>query len=90
METELVLVECISQFRMRYMVEVPKGKSDYALDTVVLGQATEFSQKHLDEVIVSHRVVTEQEALDICKLDNGCYWPDELIKQTYFTPWSES
>jgi len=25
-ETELVLVECINQFRTRYLVEVPKGK----------------------------------------------------------------
>ena len=25
-ETELVLVDCISQFKTRYLVEVPKGK----------------------------------------------------------------
>lgn len=90
METELVLVECVSQFRMRYMVEVPKGKSDYALDTVVVGQAVEFSQKHLDEVIVSDRVVSEQEALELCRVDNECSWSDDFIKQHYFTPWIES
>ena len=35
-ETEWVLVETMHSFRMRYMVEVPKGKSEYALDTVVM------------------------------------------------------
>ena len=40
-ETQLVLVECVSMFRMRYLVEVPVGidsygndKKDWALDTV--------------------------------------------------------
>ena len=43
-ETEWVLVECVSTFRMRYMVEVPKDKSEYALDTVTMNEAKEFSQ----------------------------------------------
>jgi hypothetical protein len=44
MKTEFVLVECVSTFRMRYVVEVPEGKSEYALDTVVMNEANEFSQ----------------------------------------------
>ncbi len=31
-ETEWVLVECVSTFRNRYMVEVPKGTDDYGKD----------------------------------------------------------
>ncbi|MFY8212556.1 MAG: hypothetical protein ACOVLB_07835, partial [Candidatus Nanopelagicus sp.] len=54
--TEWVLVECISTFRERYMVQVPKGKAEWALDTVTMNQAKEFSQLHLGETIVSHRV----------------------------------
>jgi len=69
-ETEWVLVEAISQFRERYMVEVPKGKAEWALDTVTLNQAQEFSQEHLGEVIVSHRVVSFDEALEMCDKDN--------------------
>jgi hypothetical protein len=69
-ETEWVLVEAISQFRERYMVEVPKGKAEWALDTVTLNQAQEFSQEHLGEVIVSHRVVSFDEALKMCDKDN--------------------
>lgn len=70
MEKEWVLVECISQFRMRYMVEVPVGKAEYALDTVTMNGAKEFSQEHLGEVIISHRVMSEHEALRLCDKDN--------------------
>ena len=33
-------------------------------------EAKEFSQQHIGEDIVSHRVVTEKEALKICDQDN--------------------
>ena len=53
-ETQLVLVECVSTFRQRYMVEVPVGTDDYgndktlwALDTVTMQEAKEFSQEYL-------------------------------------------
>lgn len=69
-DTELVLVETVSMFRMRYVVEVPKGKSEWALDTVTCNEAKEFSQEHVDENIISHRVITHQEALDLCDVDN--------------------
>lgn len=70
-ETELVLVDTISMFRMRYVVEVPKGKKEYASDTVVMQEATEFSQEHLDEIITSSRVITEDEMIQICDVDNA-------------------
>jgi len=63
-ETQLVLIECVSSYRIRYMVEVPKGidtlgndKSLWALDTVSMNEAREFSQEHIGEQIISHRVV---------------------------------
>lgn len=69
-EKELVLVECISQYRMRYLVEVPKGKKEWALDTVTMDEAKEFSQEHLGETIVSSRIISEQDAMALCKQDN--------------------
>lgn len=75
-ETELVLVETISMFRMRYVVEVPKGKKEYAADTVVTGKDTnnleivELSQEHLDEVVSSTRVIDKEEYLRIFNEDN--------------------
>jgi bifunctional DNA-binding transcriptional regulator/antitoxin component of YhaV-PrlF toxin-antitoxin module len=75
--TQWVLVECVSTFRERYMVEVPVGVDQYgkdktlwALDTVTMNEAKEFSQEHIGEQIVSHRVVTKEEALALCDKDN--------------------
>lgn len=88
-KTEWVLVETVSMFRMRYMVEVPAGHKDYALDTVVCNEANEFSQQHLDETIISHRVVSKQEALMLCDEDNNyCEsWDDAKKEKTFFTEW---
>ena len=93
-ETQWVLVETVSTFRERYMVEVPVGidrygkdKADWALDTVTLEEAKEFSQEHLGETIVSHRVVTKEEALVLCDKDNAyCKaWTEEHKVATFFT-----
>lgn len=92
METDLVLVETVSTIRIRYLVEVPKDKKDWALDTVVMGEAKEFSQKYLDELIVSHRVVSESEALQLCDEDNEYVksWSTDHKINTFFTPWKEN
>ena len=93
-ETQLVLVECVSTFRQRYMVEVPVGTDDYgndktlwALDTVTMQEAKEFSQEYLGEQIVSHRVVTYDEALSLCNKDNDyvASWDTETKVKNFFT-----
>lgn len=91
-ETQLVLVECVSQFRQRYVVEVPTGKADWALDTVVMNEANEFSQEHLGETIVSHRVITRDEVLQLCDKDNDYakVWNDDYKFSTFVTPWKEN
>jgi len=88
-KTELVLVDCISTYRMRYLVEVPTGKTEWALDTVVSEEAHEFSQLHIGEQIMSYRVVTNAEAMKICDEDNayGSGWTDELKQKNFFTTW---
>jgi len=97
-ETQWVLVETVSTFRERYMVEVPVGidrygkdKADWALDTVTLEEAKEFSQEHLGETIVSHRVVTKEEALALCDKDNAyCKsWTEGHKVATFFTTMTE-
>ena len=86
-ETEWVLVEAISQYRMRYMVQVPKGKSEWALDTVVCNEAKEFSQEHLGETIFSHRVMELDKALELCDNDNsyGKGWDVDTKLKNFFT-----
>ncbi len=90
--TEWVLVECINTFRERYMVEVPIGKQLWALDTVTLNQAKEFSQEHLGETIISHRVVSVEEALSMCDRDNAycSSWSDDKKIDTFFTKEGEN
>jgi len=93
-ETEWVLVECVSTFRNRYMVEVPVGTDDYdndktlwALDAVTMQEAKEFSQEYLGEQIVSHRVVTYDEALALSDKDNDytVSWDNDTKVKTFFT-----
>lgn len=97
-ETQWVLVETVSMFRERYMVEVPVGvdmygkdKAEWALDTVTMEEAKEFSQQHLGQTIVSHRVVTKEDALAMCDKENDYAkkWNDELKIQNFFTTMTE-
>ena len=84
---QFVLVECISMFRQRYVVEVPAGKAEWALDTVVMQEAKEFSQEHIGENIVSHRVMSEEQVLALCSIDNDYAnnWNDKLKLDTFVT-----
>ena len=86
-DTVLVMVECVSQFRQRYVIEVDAEYPEYALDDVAMGRYKEFSQVHLGEVIVSHRVVGVDEVLAICDEDNAYVksWSDEKKLQVFVT-----
>ena len=86
-KTELVVVECVSMFRERYVVEVPKGHAEWALDTVVMQEAKEFSQEHIGENIISHRVVSKEEVLALCDIENDYAkrWSDEYKFETFVT-----
>jgi antitoxin component of MazEF toxin-antitoxin module len=82
-----VLVDCIQQHRIRYVVEAPADQPELALDVVTMNRAKEFSQKDLGQTIVSHRVVSGAEALDICDEDNDYLkeWTDAKKIEVLFT-----
>jgi hypothetical protein len=82
-----VMVEALQTFRMRYMVEVPATNPEWALDTVTCNEAKEFSQLALPEVISSHRVMTQEEALALCDEDNDYTksWNDAQKMKAFFT-----
>lgn len=82
-----VMVECTSTYRMRYMVQAPAAHPEYALDDVTMSEAKEFSQLWLGEQIVSHRVVSTEEALKLCDEDNSycSTWDDEQKINAFFT-----
>jgi hypothetical protein len=67
-DSKIFIVEAISMFRMRYAVRCKNA--EHAADTVVMNEANELSQQHLDEVISSTRQVTEAEYLQIFDADN--------------------
>jgi len=102
--SKYIMVDTISQFRMRYVVEVPDNVEDgeypcspeeYASDTVVCEEAKEFTQHHLGETIVSTREVTLEEAIAQFRKDEPMFgesWEDDIIIKNAITPigWDEN
>lgn len=87
-----VLVEAIQSYRMRYMVEAPATNPEYAMDDVTMQTAKEFSQLALPEVITSHRVISEQEALELSDIDNDYTksWTSQQKLKAFFTKEGET
>ena len=87
-----VMVECIQQYRMRYMVQAPIDHPEYALDDVSMQTAKEFSQLDIGETIVSHRVVSHDDALKLCDEDNDYTqeWTEEQKVKSFFTKENET
>lgn len=75
------LVETISMFRMRYVIEALE--ETHACDEVVMNNADgflrEFSQLHLDEIITSSREIDDAEYLRLFDRDNDYLkdWTDD-------------
>ena len=92
--SKFVLVEAISQFRQRYVIEVPDDHNDreypctaitWAEDTVTCEDMKEFSQKWLGEVITGSREVTQEEIVKMCDVDNDyCKTWDDAKKLEVF------
>ena len=86
--SKLILVDTIHTFRMRYVIELEDTEpNEYALDTVVCNEATEFSQEYLGEHIVSYRQVTEEEVIRLCDEDNDYIksWDNQMKLDTFIT-----
>ena len=75
--SKIVLVETVSTFRHVYAVRLPDGDPvDYALEDVTcymdsVDDLSEVSQNHIAENIYDHRVVTEEEYLELFDRDNS-------------------
>ena len=78
MTKKLVLVEAITMYRMRYVIEC--DEVSHAADTVAMNEMQdEFSQLHLGETITSSREITKDEYLRLFNEDNYYLnsWTDE-------------
>ena len=91
--SKYVMVDTVSMFRMRYVVEVPDdaecSPEEYAMDTVTCEEAKEFTQYHIGENIVSTREVTLEEAIAQYRKDEpvlGEAWDDKVIIKNAITP----
>ena len=79
---KLVMVDCISQFRIRFAVEV-EDNIDHALDEVIMKENDqyfhEFSQEHLGMMPISHREINKEEYLKMFDQDNDYLksWTEE-------------
>ena len=91
--SKIVLVETISSFRHLYAVELPDdAPNEYALDDVVMNVGSaepefeEFGQEHIDENILSHRVIDEKEYLRLFDEVSSYLseWTDEEKKRFIF------
>ena len=71
-EKKLYLVETVSMFRMRYVVEA--REAGHAEDEFVMeiGKESfkEFSQHHMDEVIISTRELSATDYMNLFDTDN--------------------
>lgn len=95
--SKFVLVETISQYRMRYVIEVPLDHNDgefpcsatgWAEDTVASDDMVEMSQKWLGETIVSAHEITNEHIIKLCDEDNEhCKtWDREKKMEVFVTP----
>lgn len=78
MSKKLVMVEAISVYRMRYVIEC--DDADQAAATVANNELQdEFSQLHLGETITSTREISQEEYLKLFDEDNDYLrsWTDE-------------
>ena len=82
MDKKLYLVETVSMFRMRYVVEAEE--ESHALDEVCVNVGSidnweELSQSHIDETIFSSREIDLKEYMIILNTDNSYMssWSDE-------------
>lgn len=94
--SKYVLVETVSQYRMRYVIEVPDDHNEreypcsaetWAADTVTSEDMKEFSQLWLGETIVSTREIAKEEIVPLCDKDNDyCKsWDDDHKIKTFVT-----
>ena len=93
-DKNLYLVETISIFRQRYVVEAKE--SEHAADHVVVNTTgsydenfREFSQKHIDETITSVRKIKEKEYLRLFNEDNDYLksWDNQKKLDKWITKW---
>lgn len=72
----------VSIFKHRYVVEMGENdKLENLADLVTCEQLEEFSQNHIDELIVDSDILSEEEMLKLFRKENSylASWTDEYV-----------
>jgi hypothetical protein len=94
-EEKYVMVTTISTHRMKYCVRMSDLQAEnpdavavpeWALDAVTAEDIEEFSQKWLGEVICDHRMMSEQEVLEMFDDENPYLAGDENKLEKFVWP----
>jgi hypothetical protein len=81
MSKKLYMVETVSTFHLRYLVEAESAE-DAAFDVKNNTPEIEFSQRHIGEEVLFAHKIKESKAVSEFRKDNEYLseWSDELIK----------
>jgi len=86
--SKYVMVNAVSMFNMKYVIEVPdevedKDLLDHVKKQVDEENTKEFTQRHMGETVSNYDVVTQQDILDTFRNEEPYFaeWSDEKILQ---------
>jgi len=91
-KTKLVMVETVSSFKIRYVVEIPEDAPEELAHDYVLNSndPKEFSQKHISEEISGSRTITKKQYIKIFDEDNEYLkdWPEDAKLEGLLNKWN--
>jgi len=84
--SKYVMVNAVSMFNMKYVIEVPdevedKDLLDHVEKQVSAGDTLEFTQRHMGETVSNYSIVTKNEIIEQFRTEEPYFasWGDELI-----------
>ena len=84
--SKYVMVNAVSMFNLKYVIEVPdevedKDLLDHVEKQVSAGDTLEFTQRHMGETVSNYSIVTKNEIIEQFRTEEPYFasWGDELI-----------
>ena len=84
--SKYVMVNAVSMFNLKYVIEVPdevedKDLLDHVEKQVSAGDTLEFTQRHMGETVSNYSIVTKNEIIEQFRTEEPYFasWSDELI-----------
>ena len=84
---EYVMVETLLTYRLRYVIEKESDNNIKAINAIMRGDAMEFDQKPLDEIVLSVNPITKKDAIKEFRKSNPSFaqWSDKMIAKNHIT-----